>query len=86
MPIKATQKHFTCKKQQLSMQTIEITDALYEELQNRRIGRESISKTILREMKDDSIECNAELVDSDCEKALKSSKKLYSLEEAFHDL
>jgi len=68
------------------MQTIEVTDALYKELQARRIGNESISKTILRELKDEGVECNAELVDSDCEKALKSSKKLYSLEEAFRDI
>ena len=35
----------------MSMQTIEVSDAVYNEIMSRRVGREAISKTILRELK-----------------------------------
>lgn len=37
--------------QEIIMKTVEMSDAAYKELLSRRIGRESISKTILRELK-----------------------------------
>ncbi|MBP2132952.1 putative CopG family antitoxin [Methanomicrobium sp. W14] len=33
------------------MRTIEISDTAYEELMSRRLGREAISKTLIRELK-----------------------------------
>jgi len=33
------------------MQTIEVSDSAYNEIMSRRIGREAISKTIVRELK-----------------------------------
>ena len=33
------------------MKTLEVSDAVYKEILSRRIGRESISKTILRELR-----------------------------------
>lgn len=33
------------------MQTLEVSDAVYNEIISRRIGREAISKTIQRELK-----------------------------------
>lgn len=35
----------------MSMQTIEVSDAVYNEIMSRRVGREAISKTIQRELK-----------------------------------
>lgn len=37
--------------QVIIMKTVEMSDAAYKELLSRRIGRESISKTTLRELK-----------------------------------
>lgn len=33
------------------MRTLEVSDAVYKEILSRRIGRESISKTIMRELR-----------------------------------
>lgn len=33
------------------MKTLEVSDAVYKEILSRRIGREAISKTIMRELK-----------------------------------
>ena len=33
------------------MKTLEVSDAVYMEILSRRIGREAISKTIMRELK-----------------------------------
>lgn len=35
----------------MDMQTIEVSDAVYNEIMSRRVGRETISKTIQRELK-----------------------------------
>ena len=63
--------------QEIIMKTVEMSDAAYKELLSRRIGRESISKTILRELK--PVQYNS--------KALEELKriekgKFYSLDEA----
>ncbi|MBQ3719112.1 MAG: hypothetical protein II893_06965 [Methanomicrobium sp.] len=33
------------------MRTLEVSEAVYQEILSRRIGREAISKTIMRELK-----------------------------------
>lgn len=37
--------------QDTNMRTLEVSDAVYKEILSRRIGRESISKTIMRELR-----------------------------------
>ena len=69
------------------MQTITISDAAYNKIMSQKIGRESISTTIIRLSEISSIGTesgwDAEKLDTDLNKSLKKSKRLYSHDEAF---
>ena len=71
------------------MQIIEISDAVYDKIMARRVGRESISKTIDRELRpvDDEEEAgwDVDKLDADLNKTLKTSK-LIPFDEAFKDV
>ena len=69
------------------MQTIEISDAAYNRIMAQKIGRESISTTIIRLSKRYEMEFesgwDAEKLDADLNNSLKNMKRLYSHDEAF---
>ena len=69
------------------MRTITISDAAYNKIMSQKIGRESISTTIIRLSEISAIAAesgwDAEKLDTDLNKSLKKSKKLSSHEEAF---
>ena len=69
------------------MQTIELSDAAYNRIMAQKIGRESISTTIIRPSKRYEMEFeggwDAEKLDADLNNSLKNTKRLYSHDEAF---
>ena len=69
------------------MQTIEISDAAYNRIMAQKIGRESISTTIIRLSKRYEMEFeggwDAEKLDADLNNSLKNTKRLYSHDETF---
>ena len=70
------------------IQIIEVSDAVYDKIMARRVGRESISKTIERELRpaeDEEAGWDVDKLDADLNKTLKTSK-LIPFDEAFKDV
>jgi len=61
------------------MQTIEVSDTIYQEILSRRKGRESISKTLERELMQSKIEGDIKKLDADIVRSEKT--KRYSSEQ-----
>jgi predicted CopG family antitoxin len=61
------------------MRTIEISDAVYQEILSRRKGRETISKTLERELMQSKIEGDINRLDADITRSEKT--KRYSSEQ-----
>lgn len=64
------------------MWTVQISDEIYQELLSRRVGRESISTTIKKNLIPAEEGWDVEKLSKDLEKIKRTSKPL-SLEEAF---
>jgi len=65
------------------MQTIEVSDIVYQKLLSRRLDGESLSNVILRELDNDSDDevWDVKKLDADTEKVLQSSSKFCDLDE-----
>jgi len=63
----------------MHMRTIEISDAVYQEILSRRKGREPISKTLERELMQSKIEGDINRLDADITRSEKT--KRYSSEQ-----
>jgi len=63
----------------MHMRTIEISDAVYQEILSRRKGRETISKTLERELMQSKIEGDINRLDADITRSEKT--KRYSSEQ-----
>jgi len=54
------------------MRTIEVSDTVYQEILSRRKGRESISKTLERELMQSKIETDIKRLDADIARSKKT--------------
>ena len=54
------------------MRTIEVSDTIYQEILSRRKGRESISKTLERELMQSKIETDIKRLDADIARSKKT--------------
>ncbi len=65
------------------MQTIEVSDSVYDALMSRRIGCEPISNTITRMLDEVEEDWDAEKIDADAEEFLRETKTFRSIDEVF---
>ena len=65
------------------MQTIQISDKAYKELMSRRIGRESISTTILNNLIPIEGGWDVAKLDDDLDKEVRNSRRLIPHDEVF---
>ncbi|HJJ32700.1 MAG TPA: hypothetical protein O0X25_04140 [Methanocorpusculum sp.] len=66
------------------MQTIEVSDVVYQRILSQREGSESISSVLLRILPEEN--WDVEKISADMDEALQSTTKLHTLDEVFGDL